>query len=373
MNDFDIEENLSKNNLIINHNDNNMKKIEEPTSMNQKMEKEFNDSVNQEIKIKKEEKVILTLKEPSTSSNRISNKFITKNRSDKYKVPQSSELLFNPKIEKKKNIEPLFNKYELPERKEKNKYSNSTFQNEFNFKKAKEIFPSKFGVEMPYKNQFIESDRIKNNNFNTSGKKSDNNYKNKTTSRKKTNKIINGNSDTRIQIEIENNKTQTNSKRSNQKVYHKYKSNIKSNNPFVGLSHYDKNIKERKDLISKTVQKEENDFNEIKILEENIVKKINLTEEELNKFIITLSKYMFEKEENNLYSKESYEFKINKVSNIIKNMKEEKQKKVLENLKKNTKDEYTNELYIKLKNKIEEFKVKISKVYKNEHNLEEEL
>ena len=47
-------------------------------------------------------------------------------------------------------------------------------------------------------------------------------------------------------------------------------------------------------------------------------------------------------------------------------------KKILENMEKNTKDEYTKELFIRLKNKIDDFKEKISKTYKNEINSEDE-
>ena len=53
-------------------------------------------------------------------------------------------------------------------------------------------------------------------------------------------------------------------------------------------------------------------------------------------------------------------------------MKKEEQNKVLNNLKSNAKDEYTNKIYEKIKIKIDEFKDKLTKVYKNEQALEED-
>ena len=53
-------------------------------------------------------------------------------------------------------------------------------------------------------------------------------------------------------------------------------------------------------------------------------------------------------------------------------MKKEEQNKVLNNLKSNTKDEYTNKIYEKIKIKIDEFKDKLTKVYKNEQASEED-
>ena len=91
----------------------------------------------------------------------------------------------------------------------------------------------------------------------------------------------------------------------------------------------------------------------------------------MNKFIILLSSYLFDIKEKNLENKDAYEFKINKITNIIKNMKGEEQKKILNNLKQNAKDDYSSELFEKIKNKIDDFKDKILKVYKNPETSEE--
>ena len=156
-------------------------------------------------------------------------------------------------------------------------------------------------------------------------------------------------------------------KKYSNETYHAYRSNIKNDNPFVGLSHYDKNTKERKSLISKTIQKEGDEYSDILIFEDNIANKRILTQEELNQFINILIKFLFEKDE-----KESYEHKISKVINIIKNMKKEEQNKVLNSLKTNAKDEYTNKIYEKIKMKIDDFKDKLTKIYKNEQASEDD-
>ena len=52
-------------------------------------------------------------------------------------------------------------------------------------------------------------------------------------------------------------------------------------------------------------------------------------------------------------------------------MKGEEQKKILNNLKQNAKDDYSSELFEKIKNKIDDFKDKILKVYKNPETSEE--
>ena len=52
------------------------------------------------------------------------------------------------------------------------------------------------------------------------------------------------------------------------KTYNTYKSNIKSDNPFVGLSHYEKNTKERKNQIIQTIQKEGDEYSDILIFED---------------------------------------------------------------------------------------------------------
>ena len=148
------------------------------------------------------------------------------------------------------------------------------------------------------------------------------------------------------------------------KTYYMYKVNIRTENPFEGLSHYDKNTKERKSLIAKQVEKEENEYNEINSL---IIKNRELNEEELNQLINKLIKFMYDDEEKNLEQKELYEFKIHRVSNIIKFMNEEAQKKILEELQNNAKDEYSTKLYEILKVKIDEYKEKLNKSYKIEN------
>ena len=107
------------------------------------------------------------------------------------------------------------------------------------------------------------------------------------------------------------------------------------------------------------------------MFEENISKKKDLNDDDLNKFIILLSSYLFDIKEKNLENKDAYEFKINKITNIIKNMKGEEQKKILNNLRQNAKDDYSSELFEKIKNKIDDFKDKILKVYKNPETSEE--
>ena len=107
------------------------------------------------------------------------------------------------------------------------------------------------------------------------------------------------------------------------------------------------------------------------MFEENISKKKDLNDDDLNKFIILLSSYLFDIKEKNLENKDAYEFKINKITNIIKNMKGEEQKKILNNLRQNAKDDYSSELFEKIKNKIDDFKDKILKVYKNQEISEE--
>ena len=107
------------------------------------------------------------------------------------------------------------------------------------------------------------------------------------------------------------------------------------------------------------------------MFEENISKKKDLNDDDLNKFIILLSSYLFDIKEKNLENKDAYEFKINKITNIIKNMKGEEQKKILNNLKQNAKDDYSSELFEQIKNKIDDFKDKILKVYKNPETSEE--
>ena len=65
------------------------------------------------------------------------------------------------KWERKKNIETLFSKYEQLEGQERYQTVNSISQpKETLFKKTIEIFPSKFGIEMPYKSLLRQDDYI---------------------------------------------------------------------------------------------------------------------------------------------------------------------------------------------------------------------
>ena len=335
------------------------KKKEINISLKQNLENKINDTekmVQENIKINTKDELDSSNKKIS-SGNKNKKSLNKINKENKYKIPQSNELLFNPKISKKKQIEPLFSKYEQLKGQKNNVHSNLNAQtNGPLYKKAIEIFPSQYGTEMYYKNQFRQSDY--NTNINSSNKKTE--KSNKTTSDKK---------------RIEKTKKENNNvnkelfkiKKYSNKTYHAYKSKIKSDNPFVGLSHYDKNTKERKSLISKTIQKEGDEYSDILIFEDNILNKRILTQEELNQFINILIKFLFEKDE-----KDTYEHKIGKVINIIKNMNKDEQNKVLNNLKSNTKDEYTNKIYEKIKIKIDEFKDKLTKVYKNEQASEED-
>ena len=49
-------------------------------------------------------------------------------------------------------------------------------------------------------------------------------------------------------------------------------------------------------------------------------------------------------------------------------MNEENQNKIMEELRKNAKDDYSNEIFEILKAKIDDYKEKLMKVYKNEEN-----
>ena len=332
--DYNLKENEEEEENIIINNQNNEKEKEQKQL--EKNESNIKASLSASKKRKNTENKNLSSSKKSNSKNY------------KLKAPQSGELLFNPKKPKKKPIEPLFSKYEQLEPQVKKSKLSSTLQpNSSLYKKSIEVFPSQFGTEMPYKSQLRESNyssySIKNMKLNKTLDKRKSNYSEINSSSKKK----------------ENNKL----KKYSNKNYYTYKSNIKSDNPFVGLSQYDKTTKERKNMIAQAVEKEENEFNEIIILEGNISQNRDLNDNELNQLINTFTKYLFEQEEKNLENKNSYEFKINKVSNMIKNMKRELQNKVLEGIQKGIKDEYSKELFEKLSIKINEFKEKLDKVY----------
>ena len=133
--------------------------------------------------------------------------------------------------------------------------------------------------------------------------------------------------------------------------YFSYKTNIKNNNPFKGPSQFEKSKKERKNHISKTVEKEENEFYDIAVIEEKIAIKEELDDEELNQLINKFNEMMYKDTE----ELKGYEYKINKISNIIKMMDIEEQYKILVDLEKNADNDYKYEIYEKLKNKIDEY------------------
>ena len=71
---------------------------------------------------------------------------------------KSGDLLFNPKISKNKQFEPLFNKYEqLEGQGQISNITDNNFAKEPVFKKSQEIFPSHLGFEMPYKSKLREN------------------------------------------------------------------------------------------------------------------------------------------------------------------------------------------------------------------------
>ena len=285
---------------------------------------------------------------------------------DNIQLPEKGDLLFHPRKSKRRSFQPLFTKKELQEIKEPNRFSLAPPGVESVFKKAKEIFPSKYGIEMPYKSS------IRQSNYSV---KSSRSYDR--SSRRKTNTGLKQKrgmfSQEHSSIKEFDYYSQPSShfklKKYGRKNYYMYKGHIRNDNPFVGVSQYHKNTKERRSLIAKTVKKEGNEYNKIISLEENIIKKRELNEKELKQLIITITKFLYEDEEKNLDNKILYEYKISKVSNIIKFMNDKNQKIILEELNKNAKDEYSSELFEILKAKIDEYKEKLIKVYKNEESM----
>ena len=136
-------------------------------------------------------------------------------------------------------------------------------------KKSQEIFPSQLGFEMPYKSKLKQSYKSTTyNNYRNSIKKELSKDKNRG----------------------DNNKN--NNEKNEQKTYYSYKSSIKSDNPFKGQSKYEKSNKQRKNEIAKTVEKEENEFYDIAVIEEKISNKSQLNEEEINQLINRFSNIM---------------------------------------------------------------------------------
>ena len=316
----------------------------------------FNDNINENGGEFEE------IEQMTNSKNIMSNR--KSNSKTKIKMPQSGEEIFHSKKSKKKNIHHLFTKLELKEISNlQQRYSVKIKDSVPIFKKAKEIFPSKYGIEMPYKSHFSHS----NYSFKIS-RSVDKAFGRRTISEKKRINDNKLNGEYMIR-EFDYNglrDSQFKMKKYGRKNYYMYKGTIRSENPFVGLSLYDKIIKERKSLIKKTVKKEGIEFNEILSLKENIIKKKDLNNEEIKQLINTLSKFLYEDKEKNLENKESYEYKLHNVSNIIKFINKEKQKKIMEGLQKRAKDEYSKELFEILKSKIDDYKEKLSKVYKME-------
>ena len=255
------------------------------------------------------------------------NKIRTKNN-----IRQTEELKFNPKKPKTKPIEPLFSKYEqLEGQTQYNNLENNTIIEPI-FKKSKEIFPSQFGVEMPYKSKIRESLYYKSNT-----------YQNDKTSMKKE-KQKGKNDEKELDFIKKNEKTN----------YYTYKNNIKIDNPFKGSSKIQISNKERKNQIAKTVEKEENEFYDIILIEEKIANNNDLKEEEINQLISSFNQFLYKG-----YSKDEelrgYEYKINKIGNILKIMGIEEQNKILENLKENADNKFKNEMLSKLKSSIEAY------------------
>ena len=270
-----------------------------------------------------------------------------------YKLPKSGELLFNPKKSKRGSYKPLFTPSEKQEFYNRISLKARSKGNEFIFKKAVEIFPSKYGIEMPYKSQSSQL----NFNVNSSRSKEKSNMKSPLSIEKRKSLFSQRSSVGEFSYNQKNEKFKM--KKYQKNNYYMYKNPIKSENPFVGLSHYDINTKERRSIIAKTVHKEEVEYNQMVSLEENLSKNRDLNEKELNKLIITLSNFLYGEENKHLEKKELYELKVNKVSNIIKIMKEEAQNKIISELHKNAKDRYSIELFEKVKTKVDDFKEKL--------------
>ena len=271
---------------------------------------------------------------------------IKKNKS-KTNLRKSDKLLFNPKIPKNKTMKPLFGNEEL-EGQSSSKNINKSFMKEPVFKKTKEIFPSQLGIGMSNKSKINQN--YKNTTFNSF----------RYTLKKQLSKDIKKEENSKNKVE-----------KYEQKTYFSFQSSIKSDNPFKGPSQFEKSNKQRKNQISKTVEKEENEFYDISIIEEKISHQAQLSEEELNQLINRFSNIMYKDHSSNKEELKGYEFKINKITNIIKIMDSNEQKKVMDELKKRAENEKKNDIYDKLKNKIDEFKNKKIKLNKNEDDEEE--
>ena len=154
------------------------------------------------------------------------------------------------------------------------------------------------------------------------------------------------------------------------KNYYSYANNIKRENPFEGPSQYEKKPKERKNFIAKQVKKGESEFYDITQFEDMIYSKVEIKEEELNQLIIRFIDILYKDVDKILNNKDgfkSYNYKINRIANMIIFMKNVDQIKIMEALKR-TADSYNKmEIFKKLNNEIDEInKFRKTKGYKHE-------
>ena len=262
------------------------------------------------------------------NKTRENNSISKKDINYEYQIENKPErkLKFNPKKTKSKPLEPLFSKYEQLQG-NKNIEFNKT---ELNYKNQKEIFPSALGIGI------------------TSY------YKTK----------INQNKNNRLDTSSSNNTQEKKIKKYDTQSYFSYKTKVLSDNPFEGPSQYEKSQKERKNYIAKAVEKEENEFYDISYLEESIFSKKDLKEDELSQLIIYFINILYKDVDKILNNKDefkNYNYKINRISNIIIYMKTVDQIKVMESLKRTADSRNKMEIFEKLSKEIDE----INKFLKN--------
>jgi hypothetical protein len=177
-------------------------------------------------------------------------------------------------------------------------------------------------------------------------------------------------------VSIANNNKKMNKDKNNLKInydkknYFSYINNMKRENPFEGPSPYEKKPKERKNYIAKQVKKGENEFNDITQFEDMIYSKVKIKEDELNQLIIHFIDILYKDVDKILNNKDgfkSYNYKINRIANMIIFMKNVDQIKIMEALKR-TADSYNKmEIFKKLNNEIDEInKFRKTKGYKHE-------
>ena len=83
---------------------------------------------------------------------------------------------------------------------------------------------------------------------------------------------------------------------------------------------------------------------------------------------------MYKNDSDNSEEMKGFEYKINKIENIIKIMGNDEQNKILNNLKENADTDYKIEMFEKLKNNIDEYnKNKKIKMTKNENEEEDDV